>query len=267
MNILLYTNPHKDANMEKAEIVMTELEKHKIIYTVVKDPSLIAPIKDNCDTIVITLGGDGTILHSIENCIKYDIPIFGINIGNLGFLTEVEFSNLEYALNVLKQGEYSLENRSLIELNINGITYTALNEVLFFRNTTRLINVQLTLSDILVDSYVGDGFIVATPTGSTAYSLSCGGSIINPKTPVLALTPVNAHTLRSRPLIVGDHNMVQVALSSHATADIIVDGKVVGSMNCTCPTELKLSSKKARFVKIKGCDNFYTKLAKKLKNP
>ena len=267
MRVLLYTNPIKDTDMSVAKRVIEELKKHDIEYSIVKDQSQITLVDEDYQTIVVTLGGDGTILHSISNCIKYNIPIFGINVGNLGFLTEIEVEHIAMAMQALKQGMYGIEKRRLLQMTYDDTDYVALNEVLFFRNTNRLILLKLTVSDVLVDNYTGDGFIVSTPTGSTAYSLSCGGSIINPECPVLALTPVNAHTLRSRPLIVGDHNIVQVSLASNATADIIVDGKQVATMDSNAVVNLTRSKLYARFVRIDGCDDFYKKLAKKLKKP
>jgi NAD+ kinase len=224
-------------------------------------------MNDTEQTIAITLGGDGTILHCIQNCIKFSIPILGINVGTLGFLTEIEVDQIKTAITALKNNVYGIERRRLLQLDLNGKEYVALNEVVFFRNTASLIKILLTVSDSIVDEYSSDGLIVATPTGSTAYSLSAGGSIISPESPVFALTPINAHTLRSRPMIVSDHNKIELKLLNHATANIYIDGKEVAIIDCFSKIELSKSKQVCRFVRIDGCDNFYKKLAKKLKNP
>jgi len=267
MRVLLYTNPNKDTNMVIAKQVIAELKRHEVEYFIIKDKSLIAPINNDYNTVVITLGGDGTVLHSIPYCVEYNIPILGINVGNLGYLTEIEVNQIAVAIKSLKEGKYGIEKRRLLQVVFDGATHIALNEVLFFRNTNRLIVVKLSVSDVLVDQCTSDGFIVSTPTGSTAYSLACGGSIINPDCPVLALTPVNPHALRSRPMIVGDHNIVSVSLGTNAPADIVVDGNLVGTMNDTSHAELTRSKLYARFIRIDGCDDFYMKFAKKLKKP
>jgi NAD+ kinase len=251
--------------MRVAKLVAAQLQIHRIPFNIIRDYNSIVPIAP--DTILITLGGDGTILHSVSSCVQHDIPIFGINVGNLGFLTEIEVEQIPMAIQAIKLGNYTIEKRKLLQCDCNNKTHIALNEVVFFRNTPRLINVQLTISNVMVEQYSGDGLIVATPTGSTAYSLSCGGSIINPETPVLALTPVNPHTLRCRPLIVGDHNTVQVSLGNQATSDIIVDGNAIGILTDKMILRISSHNKCAKFVRIQGCDTFYNKLAKKLKNP
>ncbi|MDR3021271.1 MAG: NAD(+)/NADH kinase [Clostridiales bacterium] len=267
MKVVLNCNPHKDTGNTVSQTVSKLLKKYKIKFDCIFDSSAITKSRDDGDCFLITLGGDGTILNSVENCLKFDMPILGINIGNLGFLTEVELHQVDTAIFQLSQGKFWFESRNLVQLDLQDRQFMALNEVVIFRNTSHLIRVELSISDNVIDDYRGDGLIVSTPTGSTAYSLSAGGSVVSPDSPVFALTPINAHSLRSRPLIVGDNNIINLQLKSDATADIFVDGKECAKIDSQSKLTLFKSKTQIRFVRLEGGDNFYKKLAMKLRKP
>ena len=163
-------------------------------------------------TFLFSIGGDGTLLSSVQfvdaGHPESFPPVLGINFGHLGFLTTVGKENLHGVVEELLNGNYSLEERTLLQLstfNFQLSTQFSLNEVFVHRTEeASLLRTQVYVDDQYVATYAGDGVIVATPTGSTAYSLSCGGPILTPDSRCLAITPISAHTLTLRPVIIPD---------------------------------------------------------------
>ena len=169
-------------------------------------------------SFLIVLGGDGTLLRASRKSIKYDIPILGVNLGRLGFLSEIDVDDIEEAIDKIIKKDYLIEERMMIKSSlfegeelIN--TSVALNDVVFNKfNLSRISNfiTRVNKKDIAV--YPADGLIVSTPTGSTAYSLSAGGPIVSPNSEVFIITPICAHTLFSRPLIINDNSLIEITL-------------------------------------------------------
>ncbi|MEO1513953.1 MAG: NAD kinase [Bacteroidota bacterium] len=162
---------------------------------------------------VITLGGDGTILEAVTVVRDSDVPILGINLGRLGFLASIERRMIDDAIALLKKGMYSLEERSLIHLESNidifGETCFALNDcTLLKRDTSSMIVIHTYINGEYLSSYWADGIIISTPTGSTGYSLSCGGPIIFPNSGNFVLTPVAPHNLNIRPIVISDNSVI-----------------------------------------------------------
>lgn len=215
--------------------------------------------------IIAVAGGDGTVLRIAKECAKQSKPVLGINIGKLGFLTEAELNDIDIAANALKLGKYTIEHRTMLQLFSGSAVETALNEIVLLKEASaRIINFDVYASGQLIDSYNADGFIVSTPTGSTAYSLSAGGPLLSPDIKGMVLTPVCSHSLRSRPIVIGENEIVTIKINTpSAKAQIIADGipviKGIDLMN------LKISKCEisAGFVRIKPSD-FYKKLLSKL---
>lgn len=153
--------------------------------------------------VVIAIGGDGTILHTSQLVKENRIPVLGINTGKLGFMANIQPENIENCLDLVNSGNYSLDLRMLLQAVLpNGEIFFALNEFLFSKkDTSSMITLHADYDNIFINNYWADGLIVSTPTGSTAYNLSAGGPIIMPNTPVMVLTPINPHTLTTRPLV------------------------------------------------------------------
>lgn len=153
--------------------------------------------------IVIAVGGDGTLLHTTHLIKKSQIPVLGINTGKLGFMANIQPDSVEHSLEQVASGKYFLDKRALLKAELpNGKKYYALNEFLFSRkDTSSMITLHADYDGEFINNYWADGLIVSTPTGSTAYNLSAGGPIIMPGTPVMVLTPINPHTLTTRPLV------------------------------------------------------------------
>lgn len=181
--------------------------------------------------VVLALGGDGTLLAAVRLLGAELRPVLGINLGSLGFLTDTPEEHAEAAVARLLAGRYRLEPRMLLEVEHRGATSgelraSALNDVVLHAPSARVLEVGLRAAGVDLGSTLADGMIVATPSGSTAYSLSAGGPIVSPRLRALIVTPINAHTLSLRPLVVDAGETVEIVLrqSSDASAEISVDG-------------------------------------------
>jgi len=174
---------------------------------------------DNSFEVMLTVGGDGTFLRAVTFVRDLNIPILGINIGRLGFLATVQKENISEAIDLLLNKKYKVNERSLLAVttsqknpDLSDINF-ALNEIsVSRRNSTSMITVQTYLDDEYLTSYWADGLIVATPTGSTGYSLSCGGPVITPSTKSLVLTPIAPHNLNARPLVIPDDTDIKLKI-------------------------------------------------------
>ncbi|MEM8908859.1 MAG: NAD(+)/NADH kinase, partial [Bacteroidota bacterium] len=162
---------------------------------------------------VITLGGDGTILNAITEVRDSGVPILGINLGRLGFLADIEKTKIRQALDLLQRGMYTTDPRNLLYLESNlplhGDIKFALNDcTLLKRDTSSMIIIHTYINGAYLNSYWADGIIISTPTGSTGYSLSCGGPIIFPNSGNFVITPVAPHNLNVRPIVISDNSVV-----------------------------------------------------------
>ncbi len=170
---------------------------------------------------IITLGGDGTILNAVAEVRNADVPILGINLGRLGFLASIEKEKIREAIGLLKSGRYSLSERTLLHLESNhpmfGDIPFALNDVtLLKRDTSSMIVIHTFINGAYLNSYWADGLIVSTPTGSTGYSLSCGGPIIFPNSGNFVITPVAPHNLNVRPIVISDSSVISFEVEGRA---------------------------------------------------
>ena len=175
---------------------------------------------------VIIIGGDGTFLHSSHNFIGSEIPLLGINVGHLGFLTDVETDEVEKVLEMISNGNYQIEKRMMIKSKLirAGKTISshyALNDYVINRAPdSHMLQIKLYINNELVNKYRGDGLIISTPTGSTAYSLSAGGPIINPRqVRAILITPICPHNLHLRPMVISDLEEIRIRIDS--------DGKTI----------------------------------------
>ena len=195
-----------------------------------------ADIKDV--EVVVVLGGDGAILHAAVTAAKNDVKIIGINYGTLGFLTEYEKDEKEYVkdlINALEQNKCRILKRSLLACEVGDKIFYALNEVAFQRDCGSVtiktpqilkLNVRTNEGETLVS---GDGVLICTPTGSTAYSMSAGGAILTPEVPVFMLTPICAFSMRARPIVFSDNETFNVT-TVRGKATLLLDGHVVATL-------------------------------------
>lgn len=170
---------------------------------------------------MFTLGGDGTILRAVTYIRNLGIPILGINTGRLGFLATINKTAIKESVELVLQGEYSIQERTLLSVETSPKTNVfselnfALNEVTIARkNTTSMIGVKTNLNNEYLTNYWADGLIIATPTGSTGYSLSCNGPVISPDSKNLVITPIAPHNLNARPMVISDETQIQLNIDS-----------------------------------------------------
>lgn len=240
------------------------LQERKIEYSVYYTLEEIGDID-----VLIVLGGDGTILKVAIEAGRRGILLLGINAGNLGFLTEFEGDEVKEAASLLGSGEYCTEERSVLEISVNGKSYFALNDAAFHRHydETADNNVVAIVAEIdgkRVDKIVGDGIIVSTPTGSTAYSLSAGGPILTPNISAFILTPVCAHSLHNRPVVYPDSSAMRICLAEEgASLTLYCDGKYIGIVGRGDEVVLRRAKFAVKFIKRKD-SNFFDKLLFKL---
>jgi NAD+ kinase len=181
--------------------------------------------------LVIVLGGDGTLLSAVRETAESDAPLLGVNLGSLGFLTDVPLPALFSMLDSIAQGRTAIERRSLMHCDLlRGeevlSSYRAFNDVVVNKTAlARLNHYELYVDRAFVASYRADGMIVATPTGSTAYSLSAGGPVVMPTVKAFVVTPVAPHSLTHRPLIVPDSAVIEILLRSEEVAYLSLDGQ------------------------------------------
>ena len=214
---------------------------------------------------VITFGGDGTMLASARSLLNNEIPIMGVNVGKLGFLAEYTIADLETSLYDLIEGNYRLVDRAVLETEVAGEKIYALNDfVIEKKKTSRIITIKTFSDDNFVGDYRADGIILTTPTGSTAYSLSCDGPIIAPNTKVLCLTPISPHTLTLRPLVIPDNCHVSFIVDSPSgEARLVADGHEERTILNGEKITIKASSLRVKFIKPQNV-SYYDVLRNKL---
>lgn len=225
---------------------------------------------DSSFDLFFSIGGDGTILKAVTFVRDLGIPIVGINTGRLGFLATIQKEEMTESLNQILEGEYSISERSLLTVEtfpqsdeIRPLNF-ALNEVAVNRrNTTSMIKVETLVNDKYLTSYWSDGLIVATPTGSTGYSLSCGGPVIDPNTNSIVLTPIAPHNLNARPLVIPDCSTISLKVSGRENTFLMsMDSRIA-----TLENDTTIIIKKAPFtIKLLQLhdDSFIKTLRKKL---
>ncbi len=213
--------------------------------------------------IVISFGGDGTLLHTAHEIGPLETPILGINIGRLGFLAEVEQEHMEEALRRLEAGDYRIESRIVLEASLqNGkqsIVQWALNEFVIDRTgTTAMIQIHMEVDGRYLTTYWADGLIIATPTGSTAYSLSAGGPIIVPEEASVVLTPLAPHTLTMRPIILSANSVFVARVCPRREHPYILagDGQSLTLHEPNLPITIRKARHSVRLVKFPDQDYF-----------
>jgi NAD+ kinase len=220
--------------------------------------------------VIAVFGGDGTLLHAARLVAGSGTPILGVNLGSLGFLTEVKLEEFRLAFEDLLSGEYTLENRILLGVEVFRSDrlldrYLAVNDAVINKAAlARIIELEVTVNSQLVSLIRADGLIVATPTGSTAYSLSAGGPIIYPTLAAFIINPICPHTLTNRPVVVPDDGTIEVCLVRGSEVMLTVDGQVGMPLEPQDCLKLQKAGPVIRLVQVRG-NTFFKVLREKLK--
>lgn len=235
MNVLIYGQVYKPNHRECLVEALRALEKEGIAifadqaYWGQTDPvirdhqgvTLFKNFETNPIDVVMAFGGDGTVLGAISLVNEYQVPVMGINLGRLGFLSSIEGKVVGYAVSELAKGRYHYDERSMVRLETTADIFkdskVALNDfTLHKRDTSSMIIIHTYIDGELLNSFWADGLIIATPTGSTGYSLSCGGPIVFPNSGSLVITPVAPHNLSVRPIVVPDTSVISFEIEGRA---------------------------------------------------
>ncbi len=277
--IAILPNSDKDTGLEKTKYVIECLSGKAELYMLKVHEFNTESVcfVDECDIYsmvdyAIVLGGDGTIIQCATECAKNNIPVMGINMGTVGFLTEVEIDDISEAVNKLLNDDFETEKRMMLCTEIIKDSKTvsvhhALNDVVISKTIDeKLINIGLYTNNELVNSYNADGLIIATPTGSTGYSISAGGPVADPLMQLYIATPICAHMLSARSAILSAEKEIIIKIGNNrADTDAVVttDGDIRGYINSA--DEIRISKSEFEFELIKTVkQSFYETLLSKL---
>lgn len=261
----IFSNNSLKLSRINEDLLVSSLEKENIDYVRIENFNDNAARKID---LLIVLGGDGTVLNAVDFLAQTNVPLLSINTGTLGFLSCYENSQLGEVIALIKSGKYSLSTRELMKITCEGNDYFSLNEGVLERLTrtdrsNTLVKVRLFIDGQYVDDYSGDGLIISTPTGSTAYSLSAGGAILAPGLNAFIATPICAHTLRSKPIVFssGCEAVIEVK-DGNSDCGLFIDGVFIRECIGGDTVTFTASGKKISFVEPEN--RFYSKLFNKL---
>ena len=249
--------------IHKERILRAHLHKREFCYL---DPDELYKTAD----MVIVLGGDGFVLDSARRAAPRGIPLLGINMGRVGYMTELEMDELDM-LSLVFEGKYHLDERAMLRVEIRSekgqsksVAYALNDAVIANGSTARIVDLQLSDHGKLVNTYRADGIVVATPTGSTAYSLSAGGPIIDPKLSCFCVTPICPHSLLARPLIFPDSAELEVKniCAREKILHLTVDGRATFDLFYGDSVTVTKSDKTTKLLRVKG-EDFYSKIRMK----
>ena len=274
--VCVIANAVKETAQERAEQVRIFFSERGIECVVLLDDftektSYESVLRDDMECAVV-LGGDGTLIHVARKLAEKKIPVFGINMGNLGFLTHADSGKAKAALEFLIAGEYCIEERMMLEASVDGQEFgTALNDVVLTRNGfSRIISVGIFVNGKPVCNYRGDGVIVATPTGSTGYNLSAGGPVVASKTELFLITPICPHSLSARSILLSAEDELHIVIKEEKKtqdeeAILTLDGQRAKDLAAEDTIVIRKSDKKAYFIQLDD-NSFFDALHRKLGN-
>jgi NAD+ kinase len=282
-SIGIIANIKKPLTKEVVEKIIQWSKHNKVDFFLDEELSTLVDYKEKsfpreklwqlCE-MIISLGGDGTMLASARAVGEHQIPILGINLGGLGFLTEITSNDLDKTLDKLKNGDFFIEKRMVLETEVEGfkkLDQYALNDVVLDKGeVARLFQMHLYADDEFICSYSADGLIISTPTGSTAYCLAAGGPIINPRTNVIIVSPICPHTFASRPIIFSENQNLKVVVElaqrgelAHREAVLTIDGQVAFTLKSGSSVLVRKAKHSVNLIKFKD-RSFYDILRTKL---
>lgn len=263
---LIFANSDKDENYALS---------HKLKEYIVSRGAYADITGDGCFCdlqdidIVIVLGGDGTMLRAVNMIGEYDIPLIGINLGTMGFLTEIEENYAYDAVDRLLNDDFRIEKRMMIEGKVGDKCFHSLNDLVITRaGFSRIIGLNVYVNDQLLDTYEADGVIVATPTGSTGYNLSAGGPIVSPGSKVIVVTPISPHSLTTKSVVFGSHDKIKIEIikkrkTQDTEAIVSFDGENGIGLSAGDVVYARMSDREVSLIRMYDT-NFYTILREKI---
>lgn len=269
--VALIYNTKKSKNVDLAEKINTFLSKKEVSSVICKtsaEKSEWDLVDSSCE-LAIVLGGDGTLLGTSRALAKKHIPILGINTGHLGFLTEGTSGKWEEILDSVLQGNFKIEERSLLKANVSNkqlLEYIAFNDIVINRGINKkMLKLILSVDDKTVADYVADGLIVSTPTGSTAYALSAGGAVMDPEIKGIEIVAICSHSLTNRPYIVSDKRTIKIDIEkAHNDAILQIDGQETIELQNKSVIEITRAPFNVKLVRLLGNESdFYYRVRHK----
>ncbi len=270
-HFFIYSNKHKDEKMQMTERIQKFLEEKGRKCTVcmldvyARKKPMVSPedgieVPEDADCILV-LGGDGTMLQAARDTMESHIPLVGINMGTLGFMTEIEESGLEEALQRIIDGNYILENRLMLKGSIQtpqsrGLEGWALNDIVLSRTgPMQIIRFDIYVNGQFLNTYSADGMIVTTPTGSTGYNLSAGGPIVEPGANLIMLTPICPHSLNQRSIILSPEDRITIEIpegkeGKEQSVEVNFDGSHTVQLKAGDRIEIEKSERSAVIMKL-----------------
>ena len=234
--------PGRRAAIEFGESLAAHIERSG--GSVAADPS------DKPD-MVVAVGGDGTMLAAVRRAVGWDVPVLGFNLGTLGFLAGAEPSDMAAVADRLMAGEYEIEERTTVSASVGDATGVGVNDVVVEKiDSTRLVALDVAIDGEPFASYRADGLLVATPTGSTAYSFSAGGPLVDPRVDALVMTPIASHSLFDRPLALPSTSTIRVTVIRDRLVKVNVDKYELGELGEGESAEIGRGDRPARFVTL-----------------
>ena len=280
MNVGILVNPHKPGSLPTLQALRAALESRGCTAVLDEETASLAgesggiPASEFSSHVEIAavLGGDGTMLHALSRLGNFEKPVAGINIGTFGFLTSCKDDELDIFAAGVAGGRFTTSVRTLLEATVHrhgkpAESFIALNEVTLARgNTGRLVSLQARVNGELLNDYRADGLIVATPTGSTAYSLSAGGPLIAPGAAVFVITPICPHSLSQRSLVLSDDSTVELSSEDRDSGPMLftVDGRDSIRIEPGDRIEVKKAARSFHLLRLEG-RSFYEALRQKLR--
>ena len=256
----IYTKRLCDFLKGKAQVVMQEKDRIDGVFAEFVTDDVFRGVD-----AAIVLGGDGTMIRVAEPCSENSIPVMGINLGKVGFLTEVETCDMESACERLLADDFQVEERMMMEIVLDsGDIYASLNDIVIYKNDAPMIKTELYTDGSKVSEYKSDGIIIATPTGSTGYSLSAGGPVADPAMNLFIATPICAHTLSARPMLMSHHKDITLKLTEFGgkSAKIAVDGMDKCIINAGDTVLVRKANRSFKTIKLGKQSFYYTMMAK-----
>jgi len=249
-HFFIITNRSKDTDLTETNYIKSLIEKNgkkcdlaeycdeAVSNTGLENRAYKTVVPDGVDCCIV-LGGDGTMLQAARNVAEKDIPILGVNLGTLGYLAEIEKSGIDSAFKQIFDGNYEIEDRMMLYGKINGAESDyALNDIVIARGAAiQVINLNIYVNGMFLNSYHADGLIMSTPTGSTGYNMSAGGPIVEPSAQLILMTPICPHTINARSIILSENDDVVVEIGSgRGGSELVVEAAFDGSNNHTLKT-------------------------------